>query len=119
MFFELWADYATGETVLHLQPRFPMFGGWRNHFTIGYNLPSAAYLKKDGSQFLLEAPASTELYANFIIEEVEVKFILPEGADNLQISADIDFERLPDSTRYSKILLYRGTSFNHNLDLSL
>ena len=97
----LRADYATGETVLHLQPRFPMFGGWRNHFTIGYNLPSAAYLKKDGSKFLLQAPASTELYRNFIVEEIEVRFVLPEGVTDVEINADIDFERLDDSTRYS------------------
>lgn len=97
----LRADFATGETVLHLQPRFPMFGGWRNHFTIGYNVPSATYLKKDGSQFLLETPVTTELYENFIIEDVEVKFILPEGAENVQISADFDFEKIPETSRYT------------------
>ena len=31
----LRADYSVGESVLELQPRFPMFGGWRNHYTIG------------------------------------------------------------------------------------
>jgi len=97
----LRADIATGETVLNLQPRFPMFGGWRNHFTIGYNLPSASYLQRDGSKFRLEAPCTTELYENFVIEEVEVKFILPEGADNVKINAGFAFERLPDTNRYT------------------
>ena len=99
----LRADIATGETVLNLQPRFPMFGGWRNHFTIGYNLPSASYLQRDGSKFRLEAPCTTELYENFVIEEVEVKFILPEGAEAVKINAGFDFERLPDTNRYSKL----------------
>jgi oligosaccharyltransferase complex subunit alpha (ribophorin I) len=34
-------NFGSGESILELTPRFPMFGGWRNHFTIGYNLPSA------------------------------------------------------------------------------
>merc|ERR1719158_170656 len=95
----LRADIATGETVLNLQTRFPMFGGRRNHFTIGYNLPSASYLQRDGSKFRLEAPCTTELYENFVIEEV--KFILPEGADNVKINAGFAFERLPDTNRYT------------------
>ena len=51
---------------------------------------------------MLEAPASTELYKNFIVEEVEVRFVLPEGVTDIEINADIAFERLEDSTRYSK-----------------
>jgi len=97
----LRADYSVGESILELQPRFPMFGGWRNHYTIGYNLPSASYLAKDGSSFKLEAPATTELYDNFIIEKVQVTFVLPEGVQNVKINADFDFERTADSTRYT------------------
>ena len=79
-----------------------MFGGWRNHYTIGYNLPSATYLAKDGSSFKLEAPATTELYDNFVIENVKVTFVLPEGVQNVKIDAGFDFTRSEDSTRYSK-----------------
>jgi len=97
----LRADYSVGESVLELQPRFPMFGGWRNHYTIGYNLPSATYLAKDGSSFKLEAPATTELYDNFVIENVKVTFVLPEGVQNVKIDAGFDFTRSEDSTRYT------------------
>ena len=47
-------DYRADETVLELTPRFPMFGGWRNHYTIGYNVPSATYLSSDGSKYQLK-----------------------------------------------------------------
>ena len=79
-----------------------MFGGWRNHYTIGYNLPSATYLTKDGSSFKLESPATTELYDNFVIENFKVTFVLPEGVQNVKIDAGFDFTRSEDSTRYSK-----------------
>src|ERR1700761_2673872 len=29
---------------LDLRPRFPLFGGWKTHYTIGYNVPSFEYL---------------------------------------------------------------------------
>jgi oligosaccharyltransferase complex subunit alpha (ribophorin I) len=33
---------------LELRPRFPLFGGWRTHYTIGYNLPIYQYLYNKG-----------------------------------------------------------------------
>merc|ERR1712110_933699 len=72
----LRADYSSGETVLELTPRFPMFGGWRNHFTIGYNTPSATYLSKSNEKMRLQVPIIPDLYENFIIENLEVRFIL-------------------------------------------
>ena len=59
-------------------------------------------MAKDGSKFKIEAPATTELYDNFIIENVKVTFVLPEGVENVKIQADFDFARSEDSTRYSK-----------------
>merc|ERR1712176_217818 len=86
----LRADFSSGESVLELTPRFPMFGGWRNHFTIGYNVPSATFLSKDSGKFRLQVPAVPDLYEGFIIEELEVKFILPEGAEGVNFKSNID-----------------------------
>lgn len=33
---------------LELRPRFPLFGGWKTHYTMGYNLPSYEYLFSSG-----------------------------------------------------------------------
>jgi hypothetical protein len=27
-----------------LRPRFPLFGGWKTHYLVGYNVPSYEYL---------------------------------------------------------------------------
>lgn len=29
---------------VEVKPRFPLFGGWKTHYIIGYNLPSYEYL---------------------------------------------------------------------------
>jgi oligosaccharyltransferase complex subunit alpha (ribophorin I) len=34
---------------LELRPRFPLFGGWKTRYTIGYNLPVYQYLFNKGS----------------------------------------------------------------------
>lgn len=33
---------------LDLRPRFPLFGGWKTHYKIGYNVPSYEYLYSSG-----------------------------------------------------------------------
>jgi oligosaccharyltransferase complex subunit alpha (ribophorin I) len=33
-----------------IRPRFPLFGGWRTHYTIGYNLPIYQYLFNKGKK---------------------------------------------------------------------
>lgn len=38
-----------GEPVeLELRPRFPLFGGWRTHYIVGYNTPVYQYLFSSG-----------------------------------------------------------------------
>ena len=36
------------QVELELRPRFPLFGGWRTHYTVGYNVPSYQYLFNKG-----------------------------------------------------------------------
>lgn len=41
------------QTLLEIEPRYPMFGGWRTSFTIGYGLPLQDYLfHLDGKRLL-------------------------------------------------------------------
>lgn len=35
---------------LELRPRFPLFGGWRTHYVVGYNMPSYEFLYNSGKQ---------------------------------------------------------------------
>lgn len=40
---------------VEVRPRFPLFGGWKTHYIIGYNLPSYEYLYTLGASFPLKA----------------------------------------------------------------
>ncbi len=33
---------------VELRPRFPLFGGWKTHYLLGYNVPSYQYLYNKG-----------------------------------------------------------------------
>lgn len=35
---------------VEVRPRFPLFGGWKTHYIIGYNLPSYEYLYTLGAR---------------------------------------------------------------------
>ncbi len=71
---------AAASTELELTPRFPLFGGWKTNFYIGYNLPLNEFLQVgSGGKFLLTAPFAVDV-ADAVIDEYELRVILPEGA---------------------------------------
>ncbi|WOL12949.1 hypothetical protein Cni_G21718 [Canna indica] len=73
-------DFQKSE--LEIEPRYPLFGGWKATFTIGYGLPL--------QDFLFESPDG-QRYLNFsfgcplletTVDDLTVKVILPEGSRN-------------------------------------
>jgi len=69
-------------------PRFPLLGGWKTEFYMGYNLPLHQYLSYDAanpSLHVLEAPFLTD-FEDAAFDNVEVRIILPEGASNIALS---------------------------------
>lgn len=82
----VWSDSA--KTLLDIEPRYPMFGGWRTSFTIGYGLPLQDFLfKSEGKRFLnisFGCPMN-----DVVIENLIVKVVFPEGSND--ISAAVPF----------------------------
>ncbi|KAM1019762.1 hypothetical protein ACFX15_040364 [Malus domestica] len=67
---------------LEIEPRYPLFGGWKATFVIGYGLPL--------EDFLFESPDGRR-YLNFtfgcplaetVVDKLTVKVVLPEGSKN-------------------------------------
>lgn len=84
------------EAMLELKPRYPVFGGWKYPFTIGWNTNAANVLRNtaDGGHVLkipfFEGPRQAE---GVEYGEVNVRVLLPEGSENVKY-----YTSIPDSS---------------------
>ncbi|KZF22341.1 hypothetical protein L228DRAFT_230743 [Xylona heveae TC161] len=89
------------ESLLELRPRYPMFGGWKYSFRIGWNGNLAKYVRKlsAGDTYVLKVPFLEGPKQNEGIEyeRVEVKVILPEGAKNVKYETSIPVSSVEQS----------------------
>lgn len=86
---------------LDLRPRFPLFGGWKTHYTLGYNVPSFEYLFNKGDQFLLKMRVLDHIFDDMAVDEVVVKIILPEGSNNAKLITPYSVNRRADSLHHT------------------
>lgn len=86
---------------LDLRPRFPLFGGWKTHYTLGYNVPSFEYLFNSGENHLLKMRLVDHIFDDMVIDEIIVKIILPEGASNIKLITPYPVTRLADSIHHT------------------
>jgi len=86
---------------LELRPRFPLFGGWKTNYYIGYNVPSYQYLFNQGDQYALVMKFVDHVYDDQIVDELTVKVILPEGSKNINVKAPYSVNRNPDTVHYT------------------
>lgn len=84
-----------------LRPRYPLFGGWRTHYTLGYNVPSYEYLYHSGNEYLLKMRVLDHIFDDMQVDEVVTKIILPEGVTNIKLNIPYSVTRLPDSLHYT------------------
>ena len=73
--------------------RFPLFGGWKTHYFIGYNVPSYEYLFSSGEKFALSMRLVDHIFDDMLVEDMTLKVILPEGAKVRYHLAGIQMER--------------------------
>lgn len=106
---------------LDLRPRFPLFGGWRTHYTIGYNVPSFEYLFYKGDNYMLKMRVLDHVFDDMIVDELITKIILPEGSKNIKLIAPYTVERQPDTLHYTylditgrPVITFRKTNLVEN-----
>ncbi|XP_073987728.1 dolichyl-diphosphooligosaccharide--protein glycosyltransferase subunit 1 [Rhodnius prolixus] len=92
---------------LDLRPRFPLFGGWKTHYVLGYNVPSYEYLYHAGDQYKLKMRVLDHVFDDMMVDELITKIILPEGSENIHLTLPFPMIRLPDS-RHSTYLDTKG-----------
>ncbi|CRL03236.1 CLUMA_CG016408, isoform A [Clunio marinus] len=113
---------------LDLRPRFPLFGGWRTHYTIGYNVPSFEYLFHNGDSYMLKMRLIDHVFDDMIVDELVTKIILPEGTKNLKLITPYSVERQPDTLHFTylditgrPVITFRKTNLveNHINDFNI
>ncbi|RVW50859.1 Dolichyl-diphosphooligosaccharide--protein glycosyltransferase subunit 1A [Vitis vinifera] len=80
----LWGDLK--KTELEIEPRYPMFGGWRTSFFIGYGLPLQDFLFESGGKRFLNITFGCPMN-EVVIDNLIVKVVLPEGSRDISVSA--------------------------------
>ncbi|KAM4588308.1 dolichyl-diphosphooligosaccharide--protein glycosyltransferase subunit 1 [Odontesthes bonariensis] len=86
---------------VEVRPRFPLFGGWKTHYIIGYNLPSYEYLYTLGDQYALKMRLVDHVYDDQVIDYMTMKIILPEGARNIHVETPYKIDRMPNQLHYT------------------
>ncbi|KAL2127347.1 hypothetical protein VTI74DRAFT_10885 [Chaetomium olivicolor] len=80
------------EALLEIKPRYPVFGGWKYPFTIGWNSDAKNFLRKMATGgFVLNVPflEGPKQQEGVEYEQVQVRVILPEGAENVRYHTTI------------------------------
>ena len=86
---------------LDLRPRFPLFGGWKTHYVVGYNVPSYEYLFYSGNQHVLNMRLVDHIFDDMLVEEAEVKVILPEGVTEIEVKTPYKMTRGEDGLHHT------------------
>jgi len=81
------------KTELELEPRYPLFGGWKVTFTLGYSVPLEDFMFKssDGRRFLNITFGSS--FGHVVVDNLIVKVVLPEGSTQPTISVPFAVEQ--------------------------
>lgn len=82
---------------LDLRPRFPLFGGWKTQYVLGYNVPSYEYLYNSDDDYVLKMYVIDHIHDNMVIDEAVITIILPEGSSNIKLEPPYSIERRPNS----------------------
>ncbi|XP_009372615.2 dolichyl-diphosphooligosaccharide--protein glycosyltransferase subunit 1A [Pyrus x bretschneideri] len=86
----LWSD--SKKTELEIEPRYPMFGGWRTAFTIGYGLPLHEYLFESDGKRVLNISFGCPVN-EMVIDTLIVKVVLPEGSRDISVSTQFPLKQ--------------------------
>jgi oligosaccharyltransferase complex subunit alpha (ribophorin I) len=78
----------SGDDILvTLNQRFPLFGGWKNDFYWGYDLPVGEYVKDAGKGSIARIPFASPLLDNYI-KDMTVEIVFPLASTGIKVSID-------------------------------
>lgn len=95
---------------LVIQPRYPLFGGWKYNFTIGWNqkvTDSIHRIIDEEDTYIMLFPIVNGL-KDVTYDTVYLSFYLPEGAEFVNVSSPIPFDNLEVSSDLSYFDVAKG-----------
>jgi len=86
--------------TFEVSPRFPMFGGWKTDFYIGYNLPASEFLfvDSDTGNYFLNISFGTP-FPQLVVDDFELRVILPEGSSDIKWTTPFDIDSESQDSR--------------------
>lgn len=87
------------EALLEIKPRYPIFGGWKFPFTIGWNSDANNFLRRaSGGQYVLNVPfiEGPKQPEGVEYSQVRLRLLLPEGATNVKYHTTIPFTSIAE-----------------------
>ncbi|KAN0097621.1 Ribophorin I [Tylopilus felleus] len=77
---------AIQHSILEMRPRYPVLGGWNYSFTLGFDTPLQDSVSWDAAnqRHIVGVPVMTHIPGS-VVDEAEVKIILPEGATDVDV----------------------------------
>jgi len=85
--------------IFEVQPRFPLFGGWKTDFYIGYNVPASEFLSIDSAGNYVLNISFGSPFPQAVVDDAEVRIILPEGSNNIKWSTPFEVDSEAKDTR--------------------
>lgn len=86
---------------VRLSFRFPLLGGWKNHFWYKYDVPLSFFAtssSRSSSSHRIKVPVFPTVNDKFTVRDLSVRVLLPEGATNIRA---IDHPSVHFSTRHT------------------
>ncbi|CAL2040163.1 unnamed protein product [Caenorhabditis brenneri] len=84
---------------VEIRPRFPLFGGWKTSYVIGYNLPAEDYLYTKGNQYALKTKLFDHVFSDVVVEKLRTKVLLPEHVKRVKVVTPYVVDRRPDELK--------------------
>ncbi|KAI9218850.1 Ribophorin I [Blastocladiella britannica] len=82
--------------MLHLQPRYPLVGGWEYSWTHGYGLPGTDMVQPSSNgQSEVHVPL-VHLIPGVAVRSLELRVVLPEGARDISVHDSVTGAALDD-----------------------
>lgn len=101
-----------GKRPLQLTFRFPLMGGWQNHFWFTYDMAHEQYVKSaesGGATHVITVPIWPSLNTDLLCEQLTIRILLPEWSDAIEVDEhpSLKLEKKMDNERTSLTLFGR------------